>query len=364
MPAPSSQVKPLSDAAGRSRFAAELHRVLPSARQYARRTEFAILLVFILVCAITDAYNPRFLHLTNVADITRTMSFLALVAIGEAVVLLAGSLDLSVGAIYGLAGIVTAQLMVHNIPVILAIVGGLAIGLAAGALNAFLVVFLRIPALITTLGTLYIFQSLSLIITGGTAVYNLPNGFITLGQGSLIGVPTPVWIALIAAAGSAYILRSTLFGRWLYAIGGNERAAFLAGLPIKRVRVETFLWSGLFAATGGILLAGRLGSAQLGVGDTTNLYAIAAGIIGGISLFGGAGTVFGCLIGTALVSVIDSALIFLGVSAFYNDLFVGAIIIIAVGTDVYRGRARSPGGNRSRLLALVTPRRGGASRPL
>ncbi len=335
-----------------------MQRTLASARRYTRRTEFAILLVFLLVSAITDVYNPRFLHADNVSDMTRTMSFLALVAIGEAIVLLAGSLDLSVGAIYGLAGVVTAQLLVHGVPVPLAIAGGLATGLVGGALNAFLVIVLGIPALITTLGTLYIFQSLSLIITGGTAIYNLPDSFVNLGQGSILGIPTPVWIALIAAAVSAYVLRATLFGRWLYAIGGNERASFLAGLPIKRVRVETFLWSGLFASAGGVLLAGRLGSGQLGVGDTTNLYAIAAGIIGGISLFGGAGTVFGCLVGTALVSIIDSALVFLNVSAFYNDLFVGLIIIIAVGTDVYRGRTRTPGSSGSRFLALVRTKGG------
>ncbi|MHB1534335.1 MAG: ABC transporter permease [Acidimicrobiales bacterium] len=301
----------------------------------------AILIVFALVCVVTDLHNSLFLSPSNISEQARTMSYLALVTLGEAVVLISGALDLSVGSIYQLSGVITAEALLHHTGVVPAIAVGLGVGLLAGAINGVLIVYLRIPALITTLGTLYVFNSISLVITKGVAVYGLPSSFLNLGQGSLLNIPIPLWIGAVAAGGTYLVLKTTLFGRWVYAIGGSERASFLVGLPIRRVRIETFLWSGLFSAAGGILLAGNLASAQLGVGADVNLYAIAAAIIGGVSLFGGAGTVFGCLVGTALVSIIDSSLVFLQVSPFYKDLFVGLIIIVAVGTDVFRQRPRT-----------------------
>jgi ribose/xylose/arabinose/galactoside ABC-type transport system permease subunit len=300
--------------------------------------EAVLVLVLLVLATAIQLRNDNFLTPENLKDIARAMSFMLIVATAQTLVLISGSLDLSVGSIYALGGVITAQCLTSGMPIVLAIAIGLLAGLAAGALNGIVVVRFKVPALIATLGTLYAIDGLVLRLTDGNPVSKLPDAFNAIGQDELLGIPIPVWIALAVVVAGQFMLSRSVFGRRIYAVGGSDRAAYLAGVPRDRIRFAVFLLSGLAAALAGILITARIGSAQVSSGTGLELQVIAAAVIGGTSLFGGSGNAVGTLLGSLLIAVIANGMVLTEVSPFYQNIIVGTIIILAVGLDGWRRR--------------------------
>ena len=328
----SSETDPLAGAAG---LAARAGRALRAATL---ANEAVLVVVLLVLGALIQLQNENFLTPDNLKDIARAMSFMLIVATAQTLVLISGSLDLSVGSVYALGGVVAAQCMTSGMPVPAAIAIGLLAGAAVGAVNGLVVVRFKVPALIATLGTLYAIDGLVLRITDGNPVSGLPGGFDAIGQDEFLGLPIPVWIALFVVLAGQLVLSRSVFGRQIYAVGGSDRAAFLAGVPRDRVRFAVFALSGLAAALAGILITARIGSAQVSSGTGLELQVIAAAVIGGTSLFGGSGNAIGTLLGSLLIAVIANGMVLSEVSPFYQNIVVGTIIILAVGLDGWRRR--------------------------
>ena len=296
------------------------------------------MLVLVVLGAAIQLRNGNFLSVDNLQDIARATSFTLIVTVAATFVLISGSIDLSVGSTYALGGVAAAKAITAGVPVVPAVLIGIAAGAAVGALNGFVIVRLRVPALIATLGTLYAIQSLVLVLTDGNPVYDLPSSFNWLGQGEILGVAVPVWIALVVVVLGQWCLSRSVFGRRVYAVGGSERAAYMAGVPIARIRFSVFVLAGMAAALAGVLISARLGSAQVNSGTGLELTVIAAAIIGGTSLFGGAGNVVGSMLGALLIAVIANGMVLAQINPFYQNMVVGLIIIVAVGLDGWRRR--------------------------
>jgi ribose/xylose/arabinose/galactoside ABC-type transport system permease subunit len=307
-------------------------------RRLAGAPEAVLLLVLVVLGVAISLRNGQFWTSDNLENVALDTSSVVIVAVAATMVLIAGQLDLSVGSVYALGAVVAAEALTHGVPTAPAVALGLATGAACGAINGSLVVGLRVPALIATLGTLYAMRGLVLVITSGAPVYPLPDSFLSLGQGKLAGIPVPVWIAVAVLAAGHLVLRRTVIGRQMHNVGSNESAALLAGVPITRVRMLVFALSGMAAALGGMLVAARISSAQTNSGTGLELTVIAAVIIGGTSLFGGSGSVLGTLLGALLISVIANGLVLAEIDPFYQNIVVGAIIVLAVAVDGWRRR--------------------------
>ncbi|MCI0514423.1 ABC transporter permease [candidate division KSB1 bacterium] len=294
---------------------------------------FAALIFMILIISLA---SPHFLTSENVLSVIRNFSFVAIMAIGEMLVILTAGIDLSVGSILGLTTCLTAIGMRLGWPPVVASGLGILAGILIGFTNGILITSLNLPPFIVTLGTLSIARGLAYVITDGWPVAGFSTQFMALGQGTLLWIPIPIWVMVgLAGFGSAF-LNLTRWGRWLYAVGGNETATHLSGVPVKRVKIMAYMISGFTAAAAGILLMARLGVAQPTGGLSYELDVIAAAVIGGASLNGGAGTITGLLIGAAIMGVLRNGLVLMSVSAFWQQVVIGVIIVLAVTLDRLR----------------------------
>ncbi len=292
------------------------------------------LIVLLLFWSALSVVSPNFLTQGNFLNILLQASNLAIISWGMTLVILLGEIDIAVGSVEALAGSVAAVLMViYKMPTSVGILGAIVAGLLAGAFTGFLVARFRIPSMIVTLGMASIARGLALILTNGTAVYDLPPFFQFIGQGKVGIIPFPVIIALVLFFVTFAILRFTRFGTNIYATGSNEEAARLSGISLARVRVAVMTISGVCAAIAGMILASRLNSGNGTVGTNDNMDAIAAVVIGGTSLTGGVGTVTGTLIGVLLVASIRNGLNLMAVSAFWQQVAIGGLILISVVMD-------------------------------
>ena len=316
--------------------------------------------VFALVVlgAYLSIASPHFLKTSNLVNITRQSAITAILAVGQTLVILTSGIDLSVGAIAALSSSVAAVLMTQRFSLLGLEVGpasfaagllaALAAGALAGALNGFIVTRGRIPDFIATLGTLTIFQGIALIITGGLPVPShmtatelkgyLPKQMIWMGAGDLGGIPVAGLIALFAVVFGWLLLRYTVLGRMVYAVGGNREAARVSGINVDRTKLAVYLLSGLIAALAGFVLAGRMNSANALMASEENLRSIAAVVIGGTNLFGGEGGVIGSLIGAIIMGELANGLNLLNVSAFWQRIVQGLVIILVVVFDQWRRR--------------------------
>jgi erythritol transport system permease protein len=273
-------------------------------------------------------------------------------------VILTGGIDLSVGSIVGLAGIVAGVLLeglviggtVLYLPVWGVILVALAVGTGVGALNGTLVTRFSVAPFIATLGTLYMARGVALLISDGETYPNLGGspalgntGFDFLGSGRIAGIPTSIWLMVAFAVAAVLLTRKTPFGRWVYALGGNARAAELAGVPVRRVTTRVYMISGACAAMAGLIIASELTSAAPQAGNTFELNAIAAVVIGGTSLAGGRGNVRGALIGAFVIGFLADGLVILGVSTFWQTVIKGAVIVLAVILDQGQQRVQRRG---------------------
>lgn len=299
-----------------------------------------VIAVLILAALLFWLLEPAFLSERNVRAMLNMVSFIGIIAIGQIILLINGEFDLSVGSTAGLAAVVSGKLMTAlGWPVPAALLGGLLCGCTVGLINGLSVVGLRIPAFIQTLGMLFIGQGLIQLVTGGYPVYPLPASVGQLGQSAVVaGLGWSFMFFLLAAVAADILLRHSVIGRNMYAVGGNALVADLVGIPTRRYRIAAFVVVGALSSIAGMFVMADLASATTGIGSGWELVVIAGVVVGGVSLFGGAGTVIGGLIGVLLLQVVQSGLVTTGVSANWQQIAVGLIMILAVGLDTARRR--------------------------
>ena len=288
----------------------------------------AVLVVVIVGCAFISS---RFLTVNNLLNILQQISMLTIVAVGLTYAFAAKEMDLSVGYSVGFAGLVVPMLLITGHSVSVAIVVGLLCGVLVGVINAALVVTVGVPSLIATLATGSILFGINFLMSGGRAIYGgLPGDYLAIGQGRLLGVPTPAVAMLVVVAASWFLLERTTFGRRLYAVGGNTRAAELSGINGRRFRAVGLLLSALFAALAGILLSARLGSGQPNAGESYLLDGLAAVFIGMTMLRPGTATIMGTFFGALLIGVMNNGLNLAGMDSHVQSIVKGVIIVVAV----------------------------------
>lgn len=293
-----------------------------------------VYLIFLAIIVFFAIRAPSFATGASLANIGRQTAAITIVAVGMTLVIINGEIDLSVGAVVSFTGAFAAVLMSHGWPVLPAIVGALLVGAVIGAFNGFVTAYIGVPSFLVTLGMLEAVGAGALMLTQTVAIPITSVTFTTIfGAGSLLGIPIAVlWAALVVLAG-IFVLRKTIYGRWVYATGGNRNAATYSGVDTKKVVLLSFIISGTLATLAGLLLSGRAGAGDPTVGTGMELSAIAAVILGGTDLFGGKGTVLGTVIGALFIGVVGIGLILLGANAQLQQFITGAIIIGAVAVN-------------------------------
>jgi ribose transport system permease protein len=293
-------------------------------------------LILALLCVVLSILSPNFLETTNILNVFKQISIIAMLAAGMTFIILTGGIDLSVGSTLALSGVVSVMLIAKGVPSFISLLLGVIIGILAGALNGYLSAKTKLPPFIVTLGSYTYVRGLAYVISGGYPIV-LNSPFIKfLGAGNIIGVPTPIYIMLLIYVISYFVLKYTMFGRHVYAIGGNEEAARLTGIKVERTLIYVYAISGLLSGLAGVVLAGRLFSGQPTAGIGFELDAIAAVILGGTSFTGGVGTIQGTLIGALIMGVLSNGLTLLDVNYYWQLVVKGAVIILAVLLDRLR----------------------------
>lgn len=304
--------------------------------------EIGILIILLLMGTFLALRTTTFLTGDNIFNVMRAFSWIAIAGFGEIFVIIIAGIDLSVGSIMALAGLVTAMALVAGLPIWLCILIGMAVGALIGLLNGLLVSRGHLPAFIATLGTMSIARGFCYGLTNGQPVQNLPPAFRVIGQGSLplfgLNIPYPVFIMFALALIVGIFLSRTIWGYRIYALGGNEQAARLSGINTTRIKLLVFTLSGLLAGIGGILMTSRLNVAAPTAAMGYELDVIAAVFIGGASTSGGSGTILGVLVGAAIMQVLRNGLVLLGFPAYWQPAAIGTVILIALMLDQVRRR--------------------------
>jgi putative xylitol transport system permease protein len=302
-------------------------------------SNYGIVLVFLFLCIVLYIATPTFMLPKNIVNVLRQTSINGILSIGMTFVILTGGIDLSVGSILAFSGIVAASFTstaFQVLPLPISITLGLLAGTALGLVSGFIVAKWKIPAFVVTLGMLSIARGLTFIYTNGMPVPNLTEEFVYIGQGVILGIPLPVLILAFVFLFAWIILYKTRFGRYVYAVGGNEKSAKISGVNTRLVIFSVYGISGFLAALGGLILTARTTSGLPQAGISYELDAIAAVVIGGTSLTGGQGTLVGTLFGALIMGVINNGLDLLSVSSYYQQVIKGVIIISAVLLDSLR----------------------------
>jgi ribose transport system permease protein len=303
--------------------------------------EIGILLPLLLCTAFFTWVSPAFLGPDSVRAILRALAFVGLIAVGQTFLMIAGEIDLSVGSVAGFCAVAAAWLMkTAQWPAVAAIAAAIALGGALGLVNGLVTVRIGIPAFITTLGMLYIAKGLNYLLCKGYPIYPLPASVQDFGKAEPLGLSWAFWVFLFAIAAGDLLLRFTVPGRKVYATGGNREVAHLAGIHTEAVKIGCFVLCGALAALGGILLMAQINVGQPEIGVGWELDVIASTVIGGVSLFGGVGTVVGTFLGLLLMQVIRTGLVTTGVNTHWQTVAVGVIMILAVGLDLWRRKAK------------------------
>lgn len=299
-----------------------------------RVKEIGIMIPTILLIIIVQMVNPLFLTKLNVLSILRSSGYMLIPALGMTLILISGGLDLSVGSVYGLGGVVTAYCLTNGLPIVPSVLLGLLSGMACGILNGVVIVKLKIPPIMMTLGMYYMARGLVYVITQGTPIFPLPEAFKAIEQRNIIlGIPTAVVCAMILAAVFFIIMRYTVYGRKIYAIGGNIETARVAGINIDAIMISLYAIIGTLSALDGVLMSSRLGSGQPSAGTGYELQVIAAVVIGGTSTYGGKGTLAGTVIGVIFMNILSSSMTIMKISAYWQNFVIGAALVVAVIID-------------------------------
>ena len=333
-----SDISQASNRLSRPRQSLDLARILIEGRAF-----FALIVIIIVFSLL----SPNYFSVPNFLTMASHVAIYGLLSIGMLLVILNGGIDLSVGSALALAGVVSGALMqgvtlsaagvILYPPVWAVVVLTCALGALVGAVNGVLIAYFKVPAFVATLGTLYVARGIALLMTNGLTYNSLGGrpelgntGYDWLGFNRLANVPIGVLVLAVIAVICYLTLSRTAFGRWLYASGGNERAAELSGVPVKRVKITVYVLSGICAAIAGLVLSSQLTSASPTAGLTYELTAIAAVVIGGAALTGGRGTVGGTMLGAFVIGFLSDGLVIVGVSAYWQTVFTGAVIVLAV----------------------------------
>ncbi|MFJ3485366.1 ABC transporter permease [Pseudomonas sp. NPDC090202] len=324
------------------------------------RAYLALLLLVVLFSSIA----PSFLSARNLVIVAEQVAVFAILGIGMTFVILAAGIDLSVGAVAGLAAMIAGYLITEglrlpwlgisaffSIPVVCLL--SLALGTLVGALNGWFITRLKVTPFIMTLGMLYMARGAAQLVSGGATYGDLTGqaelnnaGFLLLGTARVLSVPVSIWLMILLTLVAVYISRKTVFGRQVFAIGGNERTAELSGVRVSRVKIGTYAISGFCAALAGLIIASRLGAANPAIATSYELNAIAVVVLGGASLFGGVGTIGGTIIGAFVLGVLSNGMVLVGISDFWQTVITGAVIVLAVVVDQLQRRVEKSSAER------------------
>jgi ribose transport system permease protein len=306
---------------------------------------FWVLIAVIVACVFLSFATDSFATTKNLYNITRNVTFVAIIALGMTLVIIIGGIDLSVGSVLCLCSMILGVVMHAGYSIWVGIAASIATALAVGAVHGVLIAFLRFPPFVVTLATLSIARSLAMVASGNTVVYQFGpdhDKLLALGGGAwLFGIANPVLYMIVLALITGFVLRWTKFGRHVFAIGGNEQAAVLTGIPVRPIKIAVYMISSLSAGIAGIVQTGWLGAITTNIGAGLELQVIAAAVIGGAALAGGVGTALGALVGAALIEVIRNSLGLLGIDAFWQGCFIGGAILLAVLFDRIRNLRQS-----------------------
>lgn len=294
--------------------------------------------VVIVLAIVFSLINPRFATLANLANVLTQSSHIIIIAVAMTFVITSAGIDLSVGSLLALVTVVGFALIKGGMNPALGVFIMFALGAAVGALTGSLIALVKIPPFIATLGMMVSLRGLALLHSAGTMHFGLPPSLVWFGQGNIFGVPVPVIIALLTAAFGAWLFNHSKFGLHVRAIGGNREAARLAGVPVNRIEILVYSLMGLVTALGGLIMIARIDSTQATIGTSMEIHIIAAVIIGGTSLFGGRGSIYGTVLGAILLSMMTNALVIAGVEYFWQLVIMGVIVMLAVAINNLRER--------------------------
>jgi ribose transport system permease protein len=305
---------------------------------------FQPVIALVILCIILSFLTDKFFTAANGVNVLRQVAVNVCISTGMTLIVLTGGIDLSVGSVLALCGAFTAGLLKNGLQfpsadlfvgftLFGAVLAAVVIGILIGLFNGFVITSFKVPPFVATLAMLTIARGLTMLYTGGHPISNLGERFAWIGTGSLLGIPVPVWIAAIVVLLAVFITQKTRLGRCIYAIGGNETAARLSGIRINKVKLVVYGMGAAMAALGGVIVTSRLDSAQPNAGTSYELDAIAAVVIGGTSLTGGKGSVWGTVIGAVIIGVLNNGLVLLNVSPFWQQVVKGLVILLAVIID-------------------------------
>ncbi len=303
--------------------------------------ELSLVVVLLLIIAVVSIQAPRFLSVSNLVQILLSVSILAIVAVGETLVILTRSVDLSVGSMVGISAFVTADVLKQfpAIPLVLAILIGCLLGLLLGTINGLIVSLGRVPPIVATRGTLYVYRGLSFIVASLTTnqvnAADVPNSYLALATTPILGVPLLIIFAVIIAVIFGYFLHASRQGRQIYAIGSNPEAAEMVGIRRKGLIFGVFAITGLLCGFAGVLWGARFATVDARAATSFELQVIAAVVVGGVNIFGGSGTILGAMLGALVLGTLDNALSILNVSQFWLQAFDGGAILIAIALDAF-----------------------------
>ena len=304
-------------------------------------SKYGILLIFIAMCIFMSLMSPAFLKTRNLINIVRQMSVIGIVAMGVTMVIITTGIDLSSGSVIALTSVTVASFAHPGQNIFIAILLGLAVGALAGCINGTISAKGKIPPFISTLGMMTAARGLALLLSNGRPIGDLSKSFIYIGQGDIAGLPIPIIIFAIVGIISHFLLSSTKFGNYTYAIGGNEQAARICGINVDKYKILIFTYAGTLSALAGIILTARVTAGQPSMGVGYELDAIASAVIGGTSLSGGIGKITGTIIGALIIGVLNNGLDLLNVSSYWQQILKGAIIVGAVLLDARKNKKKS-----------------------
>ncbi len=303
--------------------------------------KYGMLLILIGLVVLMTMLEPNFINSNNIINIVRQMAVIGIVAIGVTMVIITGGIDLSSGSVIALTSVIVATFAQEGTyPLIVALLAAIAVGVGTGVFNGFLIAKGKIAPFIVTLGMMTAARGLALLYSGGRPIGGLSDAFQFLGQGMILGIPVPIIIFAIVGVISYILLNKTKFGKYVYAIGGNEQAAMIAGVNVTKVKILVYTYAGLLAGLAGMILTARIASGQPTAGTMYELDAIAAAVIGGTSLTGGIGTIGGTIIGALIIGVMNNGLDLMNVSSYWQQILKGVIITVAVYIDARKHKKK------------------------
>lgn len=291
----------------------------------------AIGAVLILMIILASVFSPYFLDIYNLQSLIRDLAFVGMIGIGQSLLLLIGELDLSVGKIASLCGIMSGMMMVYwGWNPYLSLILALVFGLILGAINGLIITKLRLNAMVATIGMQGVYGGINLVLTKGKAITGIPSSIHIFGKGNLGPIPFPFIFTLIILALILFLVKKTKTGRYIYAIGNNKEASKILGIKVDKIRVFIYAIVGLISSLAGVLYVARLGSAQSSIGENWPMNSIASSVIGGVALTGGIGNPAGALIGAAIISIIQNMIVLFGVSVYWQSAVSGFVVVIAI----------------------------------